>query len=188
MLDLALAAAGRALDRGRALLRAAAGAGVADIKAGELDIALDALVDFFERELDFGLEVVAAGDAAATTTAAEATLSPTTEDVVEHREDVLDVHAAEVVGGRALGLTQAVVAVLVVELALLGIGEDLVRRGGFLELRLGLGVAWVAIGVVLHRQAAVGALDLLRVGGFGDAQHFVIVTCRWHEKALGTGH
>jgi hypothetical protein len=61
---------------------------------------------------------------------------------------------------------QALVPVLVVDLALLVVGEDLVRLGRLLELRLGLGVARVAVRVVLHRQAAVRALDLVASADF----------------------
>jgi len=66
---------------------------------------------------------------------------------------------------------------LIVALALGGIGEDLVRLGAFLEAKLSLAlVAIGAVGVELHRQAAIGALDLLAVGEFRDAQDFVIVS------------
>ena len=51
------------------------------------------------------------------------------------------------------------VAEAVVEAALLGVGEDGVRLGRFLELLLGGLVARIAVRVVLHRQLAVRALD-----------------------------
>ena len=52
------------------------------------------------------------------------------------------------------------VAEAIVEAALLGVGEDGVRFRRFLELLLGGLVARIAIRVILHRQLAVGALDL----------------------------
>src|SRR5205085_6095029 len=121
-----------------------------------------------------------ASAAAARTTEAAAEAA---EDLVEHREDVADIHVREVVlphPGHAL------VAELVVALSLRRIGEDLVRLGALLELelRLGLALALVAVRVILHRQPAIRALDLLAVGGAGDAQDFVVIAfdCgHWHS-------
>ena len=50
---------------------------------------------------------------------------------------------------------EARVAVAVVSLALLLVGEDFVRFGGFLEPAFGLGVARVAVGVVLECVLAI---------------------------------
>jgi len=58
---------------------------------------------------------------------------------------------------------------LVVDLALLGIGQDLVRTGDLLEL---LGVA-ALVGVVLDGRLAVRLLDLRRVRGLGDAEDVI---------------
>ncbi len=59
--------------------------------------------------------------------------------------------------------------------ALLGIRENRVRLGGFLEVVFGGLVAGVAIRMVLHRELAVGALDVAVARRPGDAEHFVIV-------------
>ena len=68
-------------------------------------------------------------------------------------------------------------AVLIVTAALLRIGKDFVGFGALFEFDFGVGLVAVgAIRVVLHRHAAIGALDLLGVGGLGDAEDFVIVT------------
>src|SRR5688572_9542418 len=74
-------------------------------------------------------------------------------------------------------------AVLVVAAALLIVGEHLVRFGAFLEpdFRLGAPVAVVAIGVILHRQPAIRALDLLPARVARDAEDLVIIS-------LGDGH
>ena len=71
------------------------------------------------------------------------------EDVAERRHDVFGV--AEVVDARPF---QAGVAVAVVPLALVLVGEDLVRLGRFLEPLLGLGVARVLVGMILQGQSA----------------------------------
>ena len=97
------------------------------------------------------------------------------EDVVEHREDVADVHVREVVLPLDAGVAELVVAP-----ALLVVGQDLVRLGALLERapRPRPSVAVVAVGVILHRQLAIGALDLVAVGGLGDAEDFVIISFR----------
>ena len=73
----------------------------------------------------------------------------------------------------------------VVHVALVGVGQHRVGLGRFLELVLRLLVAGVAIGVVLQRQLAVGALDFLIGRGLGDAEHFVVVALA-HEAATLT--
>ena len=60
--------------------------------------------------------------------------------------------------------------------ALLGIAEYRVGFGSLLELLFGFVVSGVAIGVVLHRQFAVSAFDLLIGGAFGNVQDFIVVT------------
>src|SRR5947199_369601 len=100
------------LDGDVAMQVAGRGAGVAELSfAGG---------DFGEGELDLRFEVEAALRSRAARGAA-ATAAEAAEDVVEHREDVRDVHVGEVV--RSL---HARVAELVVAAALLIVGEDLV--------------------------------------------------------------
>src|SRR5690606_37282040 len=52
--------------------------------------------------------------------------------------------------------------------------------GGLLELGLGFGVTRVAVRVVLHGEASVGALDLLAVGVAFDAEDLVVVALGRH--------
>jgi hypothetical protein len=69
-------------------------------------------------------------------------------------------------------------AVLIVSRPLLRIAQNLVGFLGFLEVLFGFRVVGIAVGVVLHRQAAIGLLQLV-VGGIAiDAQNFVIVSLR----------
>ena len=58
---------------------------------------------------------------------------------------------------------QTLVAELVVLLAFVGVAEDFVGLGAFLELGLGFFVVGILVGVILHRQSAIGPLDI--VGG-----------------------
>src|SRR5690606_25043778 len=106
--------------------RPASVAGLTQVLPLELDGLLGALGDLVERQLDLNLQVEPACLGTAAAAAAE-TAQPA-EDVVEHREDVADVHVREVV--RAL---HAGVAELVVAAALLLVGEHLVGFGTFLE-------------------------------------------------------
>ena len=65
----------------------------------------------------------------------------------------------------------------VVALALLGIGQDLVRAGDLLEALLRLRVL-VDVGVMLARELAIGAADVVGGGAAFDAEHLVQIACR----------
>ena len=59
--------------------------------------------------------------------------------------------------------------------ALIGVAEDGVSFGAFLEFFFCVGIVGIAIGMVLERELAVGALDLLLGRSAGDAQHLVVI-------------
>ena len=85
--------------------------------------------------------------------------------------------SAKIVGSNPAppAAVHAGVSEAVVEAALVAIGKDRVGLGGFLEAFLGLAIVRVAIGMVLQRELAIRALDLL-IGRFAlDAQDFVVV-------------
>jgi glucose dehydrogenase len=63
----------------------------------------------------------------------------------------------------------------VIGLALLAIGQHIVGLGGLLELLVRLGIVRVAVRVILHRDPAIGLLDLLLVSRAFDAENFVVV-------------
>ena len=67
------------------------------------------------------------------------------------------------------------VAEAIVARALVGVAEDRVGLGRFLELLFGLLVALIAIGMELERELAIRALDLLIGGGPGDLEDLVVV-------------
>ena len=71
----------------------------------------------------------------------------------------------------------ALVTELVVALALGRVTEHFVRFSAFFEFDFGfdLAVAVVAVGVILHRQLAIGALDLVVAATLRDAKHLVII-------------
>jgi hypothetical protein len=87
------------------------------------------------------------------------------EDVAE-RAEALEVR-------REAARREALVAVAVVGGAALGVGEDLVRLGGLLELLLGLGVVPVHVRVELARERAERLLDRALVGVPRHAEHLV---------------
>ena len=96
-------------------------------------------------------------------------------------KNVVDAHAGEIVDAQAL---EAAVAVAVVAIAFLRVGEHLVRLRDFLELLDGAGFL-VSIGVVLQRGLAESALDFVGAGGLADAEHFVVVAFGLHSAFHG---
>ena len=79
--------------------------------------------------------------------------------------------------------------VLIVNLALLGIAQDVVSFLNFLEALLGGFVARVQIGMILARQLAVRLADLVFFGGARYTERFVIIVfaCGWHKLSLVIG-
>src|SRR6266849_5459943 len=69
-------------------------------------------------------------------------------------------------------------AELVVRLALLLVGEHLVRGRDLLELFAGSLIAGIDVGVVTARQSAVGAPDLVSGRGALDAEDAIEVSLR----------
>jgi hypothetical protein len=65
------------------------------------------------------------------------------------------------------------VAVAVIRGAALGVIEDLVGLGGLLELRLGVGIVRVDVGMQLAGELSKRLLDLRLVGVAGDAEDLV---------------
>ena len=125
---------------------------------------LRALGRFLERDFEVVSKVGAAlrsrpPPAAAPNTSPKPKMSPEpAEDVFEAGED------ARIEAGAAAepGMAEAVV-----HAPLVGVGQDGVRLGRFLELVFGFLVAGIAVGVILQRQLAVRALDLLVGRGLG---------------------
>jgi hypothetical protein len=79
------------------------------------------------------------------------------------------------VGGLGLLVALPVGPEAIVQLALLGVAQDLVRLVDLLEARLGLGVAGVDVGVVLARELAERGADRLLARLAPHAQYPVVV-------------
>ncbi len=71
--------------------------------------------------------------------------------------------------------TDAGVPEAIVAGALLGVGEHGIGFAALLELLFGLGIVGIAVGMVLQRELAISALDLLVVRRARDAQDLVVV-------------
>src|SRR5262249_4375510 len=159
-------------------------AGRARLLARNLDRGLGAGRGLLERDLEVVAEIGPALRAAAATASAEEIAEA--EDVAEAAEDVLEADEDARIESRAAAARDAGVAESIVEAALLAIGEHRVRFGRFLERLLGLVVARVAVGVVLQRELAIGALDLLVRRRALDAEDFVVIPFRDAAHPLAT--
>jgi hypothetical protein len=95
--------------------------------------------------------------------------------------------AAEATARACAGAARGV-AELVVARTLLRIVQHLVGFGGLLELRLGVRIARVAVGMPLHGELAVRLLDLLDRRAARDAEHLVIVALRHQWSARAHDH
>ena len=171
--QLAVAFALRAGGRRASRRRAGAVTGLARFEPRNLDRRLDAFGRFFEGDLEVVAQVGPRCGAAAAAAAAEQIAEP--EHVAQAAEDVAEVgedRRIEAGAGlrRHAGMAEAIVAA-----ALVGVRENGVRLGRFLEFLFGGVVAGVAVRMVLQRQLPIRALDLLIGGVFRHAEDFVVV-------------
>jgi len=67
-------------------------------------------------------------------------------------------------------------AVLVIDLALLVVGQHLIGLGGFLEFFLGGLIAGIFVRMILDSEFPVSFLYFILGRGFGHAQNFVIIS------------
>ena len=102
---------------------------------------------------------------------AEAETEQVPQDVLEILED------GRIESGEALIALapQPVVSEAVVDGPLLGVGQDAVGLGGFLEPLLGLLAPGIAVGMVFQGELTVRFLDLFGRGVPGDAQDLVVI-------------
>jgi len=92
-------------------------------------------------------------------------------------EDVLEIlkHTGIKTRTRSCAAAHPSMAEAVVERALFRVGQHGIGFGDLFEFFLSLRLVGIAVGVILQRQFAIGALDLLLASGASDSQHFVIV-------------
>ena len=163
-MNLPSSSARSASDLPGAGLAAGALALVAPVDPGNPKFLRAAEDRFFEVQVQLVLQILA-------TPPTSAPAPPRTEEVAEEvAEDVREVARVEAsVAGQA-GMPE-----LVVGAALLGVAQDAVGLGRFLELVLGFLGARISVRVVLQGELAVSPLECRRIGLPADAQHLVIV-------------
>ena len=105
-----------------------------------------------QRDGQLRLQIVAGLDLR---TAPPAESAAAAEEIGELREDILDAREALEARRRAAAMTIAIVG-----RALVRVREDLIGLGQLLEALLGLLIAGIAVGMVLHRQPPVRLLHL----------------------------
>ena len=77
-------------------------------------------------------------------------------------------------------------AVAVIESALLGVGEDRVGLGAFLEAFFRIRIIRVPVGMVLHGELSISALQLTFTHRTAHRQYFVVIafSVRGQNKCL----
>ena len=167
----AAAAAALAGDRLGAALGAAAAAVVAGHRGRHADLRALAVVGVLQGDFHVVAQVGPARRRVAAAPAHEVA-----EHLVEDVRETAGGEAAEAGPARtATAVGESVMAEAVVGRALLIVLEDFIGLVDFLEARLGLGIARVAVRMILHGQLAIGRLQRAGIGVAADAQSFVIV-------------
>ena len=169
---LSAAAAGGAVDRGLARGRAAAFALVTFLQAPDLHLLGDAENCFLEFQREVFAHVGTALRARASSAASAAEHIAESKDVAE---DVLNIGEARRIESAAAIARDSSVAEAVIASTLLRVSQHRVGFAALFELLFRIRIVGIAVGMALHRQLAVGALDLLVGGGAAHAQDFVIV-------------
>src|SRR5574344_2192783 len=163
-------------------------AGRAEEGLVEVDVEAEGHVVAALRRVRIGAPLLASAASEEIAEAAEArpaAAAVSAENVSEHGEDVLHVHAAGPAEASGAGSAlERLMAELVVTLALVGVMENVIRLGRFLELLLGDLVAGIAVGMVLHRELAIGGLDLVRRRRLRNTQDVVIIAFVSHLPYL----
>src|SRR5712691_7011056 len=176
----AMPLAGAAGGRARARLGAIALAGVAMDKGGDANRRLLAAKSVLQRNLEVVAQVAAA---------AWSTLGPA---AGAHRAEHLFEDIGKAAGEPAGEITRAATAIFergvaepVVGGPLLVVLQDIVGFADVLELVLGRFVAGIAVRVVLHRELAVGPLQLIGIGRFRHPKNVVKVLLRHCRQMPG---
>ena len=147
---------------------------------------------FLKGQDDVGLDIVALArgvgvGAAGTAETAKATAAEQIAEDIAQVNTACAETAAKAATEAAAGLAGPIVGIdpseteLVIALALVRVGKNIVGLVDLLELFLGVLIAGVQVGVVLFGQLAVGAFDLGIGGVFADPQHLVVITFFCHR-------
>src|SRR5690606_33683845 len=169
---LAVAGAVLAGRHAGAGLGAGAVAGVAADQRRHVDLDGAAEIGLLERDFEIVAQVGAA-QARLLAPAALAAAHEVAEDVLEdvgHGRGEFGPEAAPATPAHA-AILEGGVAEAVIGGALLGVLQRVVGLVDFLEFVLRVGVPGIAVGMIFHRQLAIGPLEGRLVGALGHAEH-----------------
>jgi hypothetical protein len=179
--DLAVAAAGAAGNGRFAGSSARTAAGFTSFVAANVDRGLRAEYSFFKFEGDIFAEIGAPLHTVASLAAASAAEEIEAEEVAKNVVEIVEDGLVESSGiGAYAGVAEAVIGG-----ALVAVGQDRISLRGFLEFLFRPGVIGIAVGMVLHGELAVGALDFLFTGAALHSENFVIIAfCVGSQTAI----
>ena len=181
---LAASATGRTSVQTRSGARARSAAGRAATGLADLDFLLHAAGSFLEFDLQIVSQVGAAslfgGTAASAEKVFENPAAPRTEDLAEQIERIVETAAPSAARALEGGIAEAVES-----RALFGVGQNVISLRDFLEMFLGLGVARIAVRMVLHRELAVAGFDLIRRRAAGDSEDLVGIPAVARRHGVG---
>jgi hypothetical protein len=170
---LASTAAGAASDRGFARSGAGAVAILADFVTADAYLGFGAEHGFVKFDGEVFPQVGSPLSPAATTAATSKNV-PETEELAEDIAEVLEDSGIEA-GASGASAAHASMAKAVIERALLRVGEDRIRLRDLLKFFFRVGIVRVAVGVMLHGELAVCALDLLLGASARNPENLVVV-------------
>ena len=168
-LDLTASPALAANRRAAASFRPTALAFPATFRARETDLGIHPEDGVFEINLKLVLQIRATPR---TTPSSPSEKVSEAEKVAENVGKIAEIGRIEAARSRA---AKPLVPEAIIAASLVPIAQDAVGLRRPLELVLGLGIPRVAVRVILHRQLAVGALNLLIPRVAWDAELFVVV-------------
>ncbi len=144
-------------------------------EGGDANRRLLALERVFERDVEVVAQIAAAGRTRLSASAGAHRAEHLLEDVGKPARKA----AAEAeIAGTAAAVFKRGMAVPVIGGALLVVLQDVIGFADFLEFLLGRLVARIAVRVIIHRQLAVGPLQLVGIGRFRHTEYFVKVPLR----------
>ena len=176
--DPATAATGATILRLRAGGRTAAAAFITPNRHGNVDIALNAGKGLLERDVHIMAKVVAA--------TVRLGAAGTAREFGKHLvEDVGKTTATEPAAAKATsaestrpatGIVKGGMPHPIIGSAFLRVFQNLIGFGGLAESFRRLFIIWVPVGVVLHRQFAIGDFERRFIGVLGHAENIIVIT------------
>ena len=145
-------------------------------RLGDFNFFLNPFGNFFQGQFDPNAQICASvGPTPASATATKKALKGGTiaEDIPKLREDILH---GESTSATTHALVNSLMAKTIVTSTLVGIAQNFVGLGCFLEFLFGLGIPGVFVGMELQSRLAIGFFDFVFTGLTAYPQHFVIVS------------